>query len=160
LRAIRDAVKLDARQPRFLLEYAYRLEPDESREFFETLDECLKIDPGFWPCLILKADELRYAKRDSEARSAFERGQRIAPWVPTFYWDLGLLLARQGDLTGALAQFERGFERGEDPSFRRLAARLYTNQGKLDRAMWHATSGAMAGDAECRRMVEALKKGG
>ena len=159
-RAIRDALKLDSRQPRLLLEYAYQLDPDEAQEFFETLDKCLEIDPNFWPCLILKADELRYAKRDSEARNAFERGQRIAPWVPTFYWDLGLLLAQRGDPTSALVQLERGFELGEDPSFRRLAALLYTKQGSPDRAKWHATSGAMAGDAECRRMVEALQKGG
>lgn len=152
------AIRLDSEQPRILAEYVYWLEPDKLQESLETLEKCLNIDSEYWPCLMLKAERLRGAGQASEARSAFETGQKIAPYVPTFYWFLGVLLARQGDEEGALEQLELGFKHGENPLFRRLAAKLYKSQGNLDMAMWHASMGAMAGDAQCRDLLRELEK--
>ena len=106
---------------------------------------------------MLKGDRFRGAGKTSEARSAFEAGQEVAPFVPSFHWYLGLILAGQGDVEDALVQLEQGFDRGEDPLFRRLAAELYEKQGDLDKAMWHASRGAMAGDSRCREMVSRLR---
>ena len=67
-----------------------------------------------------------------------------------------MLMARQGDLQGALATLERGFERSECGMFRRLAVQLCRKLGDPDRALDHARSGALAGDEECRVVVGEL----
>ena len=74
--ALRRAIQLDSGQPRILAEYVYWLEPDKLQESLETIDKCLDIDSEYWPCLMLKAERLRGAGQTSQARAAFEAGQR------------------------------------------------------------------------------------
>ena len=62
-----------------------------------------------------------------------------------------------GDETRALEQLERGFELGESPVFRGLAAELYRDSGNLDSAIWHASRGAMAGNMKCRKLLAELQ---
>ncbi len=154
---LRKVVTLDSGQPRILNRYVYVLEADKLQESLEILDKCLTIEPEYWPCMMLKGDRLRRAGRSAEARDVFETGQLTAPFVPGFYWYLGLLLANLGELEEAVEQLELGFELGDSPMFRGLAAELYKDSGNLDSATWHASRGAMAGDKRCRKLLAELK---
>lgn len=154
---LRKVMRLDSGQPRILNRYAYGLEADKLQESLEVLNKCLTIDAAYWPCMMLKGDRLRRAGRSEEAQVVFETGQLTAPYVPSFYWYLGLLFATQGELERAIEQLERGFEHGESPVFRGLAAELHKDSGNLDTAMWHASRGAMAGDMKCRKLLAELQ---
>ena len=154
---LRKVMTLDSEQPRILHRYAYMLRADELQESLEVLNKCLTIDPEYWPCMILKGDRLRKAGQSAEARVVYETGQLTAPYVPSFYWYLGLLFVTQGELEQAVEQLERGFELGESPVFRGLAAELYKDSDNLDSATWHALRGAIAGDNRCRELLAELQ---
>jgi tetratricopeptide (TPR) repeat protein len=154
---LRKVMRLDSGQPRILNRYAYVLEADKLQESLEVLDKCLTIDTAYWPCTMLKGDRLRRAGRSEEARVVFETGQLTAPYVPSFYWYLGLLFASQGELERAIEQLERGFELGESPTFRGLAAELHKDSGNRDSAISHASRGAMAGNMKCRELLAELQ---
>jgi tetratricopeptide (TPR) repeat protein len=157
-RALRQAIKLDPDHPRILLEYAFRLEAREIDKILESLDKCIGIDPTFWQCLGLKGEVLDDAGRREEAQQVLEQALRIAPWVPQVHWSLGLLMARQGDLDGALAALEKGFGMSECGTSRRLAVLLCRKLGDPGRALEHARSGAIAGDEECRAIVAEMTR--
>jgi tetratricopeptide (TPR) repeat protein len=75
------------------------------------------------------------ARRYDEAIAQLRRTIALDPNFAYAHWNLGEALYLKGDLTGAIAEYEKAASLDSDPEIQALLARAYAETGKKDQAL-------------------------
>jgi tetratricopeptide (TPR) repeat protein len=110
-----------------------RREPDAAQRAYER---AIGLDPTFVPAYVNLADHYRALNQDARGEQALRQGIARVPGAPALHHALGLLLARRGQTTEAVAELAKAAELA--PSSARYAyvhAVALNSSGAGDRAL-------------------------
>jgi tetratricopeptide (TPR) repeat protein len=102
------------------------------------VDTVLAKDPKHVAALLVKTDILAAAQDMEGLRATIEQLKAAAPDNPEGYFRMGRLLRNQGDVAGALREYERGYALARDAGKQLMLSEIVTTQlaaGQTDQAL-------------------------
>lgn len=101
-----------------------------------AFEQCLEVDPGYWPAHLQKGQVHLKLKRLAEARQAYLQAQAFQPQNPTVLYALGQVAYLSGDVAQAQTVFEQALKHAPDHAPARLGLGVvYEEQGDVARAL-------------------------